>query len=261
MKVGVCVKVTADFDARVKASADGSAFEVTGKKVIGPYDAVAVEAAIQVKEKHAGAPVVTFTVGGGEETSAQLRGGPLAFGADKAVVIADPALAAADSLGIAKALAAAIRREGCDLVLAGRQSIDTDNAQVPAMVAELLGCALVSRVVEFAVEGAGFKATRVVDGGVREVVTGALPAVVTASDELNTPRYPKLQMIMAAKKKPIDTLDLAALGLGAADVAPRCSTTAYAPPAERPKARKLQGDVDTMVKELVRLLREEAKVL
>lgn len=261
MKVGVCVKVTADFDARLKASADGKSFEVTGKRVLGPYDGVAVEAAIQTKEKHAGTQVVSFTVGGGDETLSQLRGGPLAVGADKAVVIADAALASADSLGLAKALTAAIEKEGCDLVLTGRQSIDTDNAQVPAMIAELLGWAQVTRVVELAVEGTSFKATRVMDGGVREVVAGDLPVVLTASDELTTPRYPKLPMILAAKKKPVDTLDLAALGLSAADVAPKASTGGYAPPPERPKARKLQGDVDSMVKELVRLLREEVKVL
>jgi electron transfer flavoprotein beta subunit len=129
------------------------------------------------------------------------------------------------------------------------------------MIAELLGWAQVTRVVEFAVEGTSFKATRVMDGGVREVVAGDLPVVVTASDELTTPRYPKLPMILAAKKKPVDTLDLAGLGLSAADVAPKSTTDGYAPPPERPKARKLQGDVDSMVKELVRLLREEVKVL
>lgn len=260
MKVGLCAKVTADTDARLKASADGSSFEVNGKVVVGPYDAFAVEEAIKTKEKFK-CEVVSFTVGGGDEVVAQLRGTVLALGADKAVVVSDPALAGTDSLGVARALAAAIKKEGCDVVFCGKQAIDDDNVQVPAMVAELLGWAQVSRVVELEIEGNDFKATRSMDGGVREVVAGSLPAVFTAERGLNTPRYPKLPAVIAAKKKPLETPDLAALGLSGGDVAAKAVTSAYGAPPERPKGRKLEGDVDTMVKELVRLLRDEAKVL
>jgi electron transfer flavoprotein beta subunit len=260
VKVGICAKVTADTDARLKASSDGSTFEMSGKVVVGPYDAFAVEEAIKTKEKFS-CPAVSFTVGGGDEVVSQLRGTVLAVGADKAVVIDDPALKGTDSLGIARALAAAIKAEGCDVVFCGKQAIDDDNVQVPAMVAELLGWAQVSRIVELSIDGTSFTATRSMDGGVREVVAGSLPAVFTAERGLNTPRYPKLPNVIAAKKKPLDTPNLAALGLSAADVAPKAVTTAYGSPPERPKGRKLEGDVDTMVKELVRLLRDEAKVL
>jgi electron transfer flavoprotein beta subunit len=185
----------------------------------------------------------------------------IALGAAKAVVVDDPAMKTTDSLGIARALAAAIRREGCELVFTGKQAIDDDNVQVPAMVAELLGWAQVSRVVEFALEGTAFRATRAMDGGVREVVTGSLPAVITCERGLNTPRYAKLPAILASKSKPVENLKLDALGLTAADVAPKVTLSAYGAPPARPKGKMIPGDVDTQVNELVRLLREEAKVL
>ncbi|MEM6931078.1 MAG: electron transfer flavoprotein subunit beta/FixA family protein, partial [Myxococcota bacterium] len=181
--------------------------------------------------------------------------------ADKAVVIEDAALENTDSLGIAKALAKGIEKEELDLVFCGKQAIDDENVQVPAMVAELLGWALVSRVIEFAVEGDTFTATRSMDGGVRQVVTGALPAVITAERGLNTPRYAKLPAIMKAKKKPVDTFDLAALGLSADDVQSNLEVGSFGTPPERPKGRILEGDTDAVVAELVKLLREEAKVI
>lgn len=260
MKVGICAKVTADTDARLKPSADGSSYEVQSKVVVGPYDTFAIEAAIQIKEK-SGADVVSFTVGSGDEVVAQIKASTLAQGAGKAVLIDDPALKSSDSLGIARCLAAAISKEGCELVFCGKQAIDDDNVQVPAMVAELLGWAQVSRVVEFALEGTTFRATRSMDGGVREVVTGALPVVITAERGLNTPRYAKLPAILAAKNKPVEKLALDALGLTADGVAPKVTVSAFGLPPARAKGRMITGDVDTQVRELVRLLRDEAKVL
>ncbi|MBX2796668.1 MAG: electron transfer flavoprotein subunit beta/FixA family protein [Myxococcales bacterium] len=260
MKIGICAKVTADTDARLTPSADGDRYEFTGKTVVGPYDVFAVEEAIKTKEAHGG-EVVVFTVGKSSDVLSQLRGSVLALGADRAVIIEDSALDGADSLGIARALAKAIEKEECDLVFCGKQAIDDDNVQVPAMVAECLGWAQVSRVTEFGVEGTAFTATRAMDGGVRQVVSGSCPVVITAERGLNTPRYAKLPAIMKAKKKPSDTHDLAALGLSADDVAPTVQVSAYGAPPERPKGRILEGDTDTVVAELVRVLREEAKVL
>jgi electron transfer flavoprotein beta subunit len=260
VKVGICAKITADTDARLKPSADGSTYEVQSKVVVGPYDTFAIEAAIQIKEK-SGAEVVSFTVGAGDEVVAQIKATTLAQGAAKAVLIDDPALKNTDSLGIARSLAAAIRKEGCDLVFCGKQAIDDDNVQVPAMIAEVLGWAQVSRVVEFALEGTTFRATRSMDGGVREVVTGQLPVVVTTDRGLNTPRYAKLPAILAAKNKPVEKLGLDALGLSAEAVAPKVVLSAFGAPPAREKGRMIAGDVDTQVRELVRLLRDEAKVL
>ncbi len=260
MKIGICAKVTADTDARLSPSADGSSFEFSGKSVVGPYDMFAVEEAVQTKEKHGGDTVV-FTVGAESDVLSQLRGSVLALGVDKAVIIEDAALADADSLGIARALAKAIEAEGVDLLFCGKQAIDDDNVQVPAMIAGILGWAQVSRVTEFAVEGTSFTATRSMDGGVQQVVSGNLPVLITAERGLNTPRYAKLPAIMKAKKKPTEKRDLAALGLSGDDVASKVTVSAYATPPERPSGRILEGDTDAVVAELVRVLREEAKVL
>lgn len=260
MKIGICAKVTPDTDVRIKILGDGSGIDPAGIKwVISPYDMYAVEEAIQTKEKHGG-EVVSFTVGP-ESTATQLRGSCLALGADRAVIITDGALDGACPLGVAKALAAAARRDEVELLFCGKVAIDDDNVQVPAMVAELLGWAQVSRVVEFSLDGTTFTATRSLDGGVREVVTGSLPVVISADRGLNTPRYAKLPAIMKAKRKPIDKLDLAALDLSADAVAAKVSVTNHGLPPARPQGRMLEGDVPTVVAELVRLLREEAKVI
>jgi electron transfer flavoprotein beta subunit len=257
MKVAVCVKSTPDTDTRVKPVGDG--IDPAGIKwIISPYDAFALEQGAATKEKHGG-ECVLFSVGGGD-TAKNLRDG-LAVGADRAVQIDDPAMKSTDSLGVARALAAAIRADGSEIAFCGKQAIDDDNVQVPAMLAELLGWPHVSMVVEFAIDGNTFTAVRSVGGGARERVSGALPVVITAERGLNTPRYAKLPDIMKAKSKKLDVKNLAALGLSAADVAPAVSTTKFGPPPERPKGRMIQGDVPTQVKELVRLLREEAKVL
>lgn len=260
MKIGICAKVTPDTDARIKPAAGGEGIDESGHKmVVSPYDSFAIEEAIVTKEAHGG-EVVSFTVGP-ESTVTQLRGSCLALGADRAVIIHDEAAIASDALGKAKALAAAIKKDDCSLVFCGKVAIDDDNVQVPAMVAECLGWALVSRVTDFALDGDTFTATRAMDGGVKHVVTGTLPAVITAERGLNTPRYAKLPAIMKAKRKPIDKLDLAALGLTADDMAPACTFTNFSAPPARPSGRILEGDVPDVVKELVSLLRNEAKVI
>jgi len=258
VKIGICAKITPDTDTQVKIQGDG--IDSNGVKyVISPYDAFAIEEAIRTKEAHGG-EVVSFTVGDASVLN-QLRKGCLALGADRAVIVSDGAALATDSLGIARVLAGAIKRDETDLVFCGKQAIDDDNVQVPAMVAEILDWALVSRVVEFSVDGDSFTATRSMDGGVQEVVTGKLPAVITTDRGLNTPRYAKLPAIMKAKKKPVNNLELGDVGLSADDIAPAVRTVSWGEPPPRPQGRLIEGDVDTAVAELVRLLREEAKVI
>lgn len=260
MKIGVCMKVTPDTDTRIKIAGDGNGIDPAGIKwIVSPYDMFAVEEAIVTKEKHGG-EVVLFSVGD-DEAITQLRGSGLALGAEKAVVVKDPAAAKTDSLGVARILAAAIKKEGVGLVFCGKQAIDDDNVQVPAMVAELLGWAQVSMVNQFSTDGTKFTATRAAGAGVQEVVEGNLPVVITAERGLNTPRYAKLPAIMAAKKKPVESPSLGDLGLSAEAVAPSVTTTAFGLPPARAKGRILSGDVDAQVKELVQLLRNEAKVL
>ena len=259
MNIGVCIKSTPDTDTRVKIVGGGEGIDPTGIKwIISPYDVFGLEEGVQAKEKHGG-EVVLFTVGG-DGAQKNLRDG-LALGADRAIHINDAAMASTDSLGVAKALAAAIAEDGTELIFCGKQAVDDDNVQVPAMLAELLGWPQVSFVTAFETDGTAFTATRNVGGGIEEVVKGALPVVITADRGLNTPRYAKLPAIMKAKRKKIDVKDIASLGLSADDVAPAVHISQFALPPARPSGRIIEGDAATAAKELVRLLRDEAKVI
>jgi electron transfer flavoprotein beta subunit len=260
VKVGVCVKVVPDTDTRIKIAGSGAGIDESGVKwIVSPYDAFAVEEGVATKEAHGG-ECVLYSVGP-QDWGTQIRASGLAVGADRGILVDDPGLQGADGLAVARALAAAVAADGIEVLFTGKQAIDDDNVQVPAMVAEFLGWPHVSFVSSFKIEGTSFTATRNVGGGVQEVVSGLLPVVITADRGLNNPRYAKLPDIMKAKKKPVDTKTLADLGLTSADVAPGSTITGWSLPPERSKGRKLSGDVDTMVAELVRLLREEAKVL
>jgi electron transfer flavoprotein beta subunit len=260
VKVGVCIKSTPDTDTRVKIAGGGEGIDPAGIKwIISPYDSFALEQGAQTKEK-LGGECVLFTVGSGGDVNKNLRDG-LSVGADRAVQIDDPALKGTDSLGVARALAAAIKAEGIEIVFCGKQAIDDDNVQVPAMLAELLDWPQVSMANEFAIDGDTWTAVRAVGGGAREKISGKLPVVVTAERGLNAPRYAKLPDIMKGKTKKLDVKKLADLGLSAADVAPAVAVSAFTLPAGRTKGKMIAGDAATQVKELVRLLREEAKVL
>jgi electron transfer flavoprotein beta subunit len=259
VKIGICVKFTPDTDSRVKA-ADGNLDLSEAKWVVSAYDVLAVEEAVATRERLKGGEVISLSVGA-DSNLAALRQGVLAVGADRAVLVSDPAALATDALGVAKVLAAAARQEGLQVLFCGKVANDSGNSQVPAMVAELLGWPQVNRVVKFETDGSTFRATRSVDGGVNEVVEGALPVVLTTEPGLNKPRSAKLPDIMKANKKSPAKPSLADLGLTAADLDPKVRHFAWSPPPARPKGRLLTGDVDAQVSELVRLLRDEAKVL
>lgn len=253
MKIGVCAKVALDAGARIKITASG--VDATGEKlVISDYDEMAVEEAIRTKESQGG-EVISFTVGTASDEKV-LRAGCLALGVDRAVLVTEPA---PDALAVSRLLAAAIKKEGCEIVFTGKATTDDGSSQVGPMVAELLGWAQVSQVTELAVEGDAFRATRNMDAGVRQVVTGSLPVVVTCEDGLNTPRYAKLPDIMKAKRKPLDQVDGA--GLGVTGLETNLTYDNYGAPPARPAGRVIEGDAVTAARELVRLLRDEAKVL
>ena len=257
MKIGVCIKSTPDTDTRIKIK--DNAVDPTGIKwIISPYDAFALEKAVQLKKK-LGGEVVLFTVGD-DSVQKNIRDG-LAVGGDRAVHVNDEALANTDSMGIAKALAAAVKEEGIELLFCGKKAVDGDNQQVPAMLAEYLSWLQVTQITEFDAEEGAFTATRAVGGGVEQVVKGALPAVVSAEVGLATPRYAKLPDIMKAKRKKILKKSLADLGLSADDVAAKAVTTSYTLPPARSAGRILSGDRAAVVKELVNLLHNEAKVI
>jgi electron transfer flavoprotein beta subunit len=269
MKVGVCIKRVPGSDSRIQIgdAASGPVLNDVSWEV-NPYDSFAIEAALQLQEAGIASDVVVFTVCGAEGDAkirdALAMGKKGKSGASKAVRLDDPAFAGSDALGIARILAAAMKKEGIDVVLAGKQAIDGDSSQVPAMMAEVLGWPSVCEVTDLEVAPGSVKAWRQAGGGKREVVELPTPCVITVDKGLNTPRYPTLPGIMMAKRKPIEVLDSAAIGLDAGTVgqsASKVSLSDWSPPPARPAGRILEGEVPEVVAELITLLRDEAKVL
>ncbi len=261
MKIGVCLKQVAATDTRIKINADATGIVTDEVKwEINPYDEFALEAALQLKDAKVAKEVVIFTVGA-KDCEQRIRDG-LARGADRAVRLDDPALAGTDSLGIGRALAAALQAEGVDLVLCGKQGVDGDNSQVPGIIAELMGAGQISVVEKLEASAEGVLAHRAMGGGTTHVVSAGYPVVVTADKGLNTPRFASLKGIMMAKRKKIAVKSAGDLGLDAAALAPVVVEGSYSLPPERPAGRIIEGDsVAAKVSELVRLLREEAKVI
>jgi electron transfer flavoprotein beta subunit len=260
MKIVVCVKQVPDTETRVKIAPSGDAISEAdvANWILSPYDEFAVEEALRIKEAKGG-EVVLVTVGP-DRAQAALRTG-LAMGADSAVHVKDGALETSDTLGTARALAAAIRTLApFDLVLCGQQGVGGDHSQVPGMVAELLDLPQVTVAVKIEIGDGAATVEREIEGG-RETWTTSLPAVVSAQKGLNEPRYASLKGIMAAKKKTLQATDLAGLGLDAATVAPKVRVSAMELPPARPAVRMIEGDPATQAKELIRLLHEEAKVI
>jgi electron transfer flavoprotein beta subunit len=246
----VCVKQVPDTETRVKLAADGRNLDPAGVTwVLNPYDEYAVEQALRVREQQGGGEVVAISVGGaGVPTT--LRN-VLALGADRAIHLKSE-LPAPDPLAVARALAAEIRGLGPSLVWFGKQAVDDDQAQVGPIVAELLDLPCVTVAATFALEGEKATVEREIEGG-REVVELALPAVITADKGLNEPRYASLKGIMAAKKKPIEEKP-AELG------EPNLEVVALELPPAR-AAGRIVGQGAEAVVELVRVLREDAKVI
>ena len=259
MKIVVCVKQVPDTEARIKIAPDGKGVaegELTW--VISPYDEFAIEEALKIKEAKGAGDVVLVSVGP-DRTQSALRNG-LAMGADSAIHLKDPLFDQLDAHGTAWALAAAIKPLGPDLIFTGQQGVGTDNAQVPGLLAEILDLPQVTMAVK--VELGEGKATvkREIEGAAETWET-TLPAVISAQKGLNEPRYASLKGIMAAKKKPIQVMDAAAAGLKADDLKPKTRVVSMEMPAARSAVKMIEGDADTQVKELLRLLHDEAKVL
>ncbi len=259
MKILVAVKQVPDTATQVKIGADPRAIDTAGITwIVSPYDEFAVEEALRIKEKRGQAEVVAVSLG--PERAKEALRSCLAMGCDRAIHVNDPALAEADTLATARALAAVAKQEAPQLVLCGRQAIDDDMGAVPAQLADLLGWPCASWIMEetIDVDGKSIRVARQVEGGL-EVFDLPLPAVLTAQKGLNEPRYPTLKGIMGAKKKEIK--DLKAADLGVAAEPPQLSVVALEALPPRPPGRIIQGDVPTAVKELVRALREEAKAI
>lgn len=263
MKIGVCLKQVPATDTRIKIKDPESGVDTAGVKwEINPYDEYALEEALRLKDAKKASQVILFTIGN-KGSEQKIREG-LARGADAAVRIDDPALTGSDSLGVARALAAALKAEGVDLVFAGKQAVDDDRSQVPAMIAELLDWPQILDMAKLEIEGSTLKAWCNAGSGSRDVIAASLPAVLTADKELNEPRYASLRGIMKAKRKKIAVKKLADLGLTADQVgsgAAQVVENNWSLPPQRGEVHMVDGNGVDAARELVRLLREDAKVI
>jgi len=249
VNISVCIKRTPDTETRVTIAGDGVSVDPAGVKyIVSPYDEMAVEAALRTKEA-AGDGQVTVVSLGSEDSVETLRSG-LAMGADAALLLQGDVTM--DGLATAKALTAELETRDDALVLFGVKAADDDQQQVGPMVATLLGRPCVTAVASFEVHDGQVTCHREVEGGT-EVVEVALPAVVTVTKGEFEPRYASLKGIMAAKRKPLEKKD-------AAPSESRLSVDALQLPPARPEGRVV-GEGPEAVEELVRLLREEAKVI
>lgn len=258
MNIVVLIKRVPDTETRIqikngKVVTDGIAW------IISPYDEYAVEEALRLIEKHTGK--VTLLLLGPEEAKETIRKG-LALGADDAVHLNDPAFLTGDPTTTARVLSAALKSMPYDLILAGKQAVDEDNAQVALRVAELLDLPHVNSVIKLDLsdDKKSARCLREVDGD-RDIAETSLPALITAQQGLNEPRYPSLKGIMGAKKKPITDWKAADLGIDPASLDAKLETVKLEPPPARPPGKIIPGDAATATKELVRLLHEEAKVI
>jgi electron transfer flavoprotein beta subunit len=254
----VCISHVPDTESRIKI-ADGRKVDEAGLKfIVSPYDEYALEEAIRLKEAKGGdVTVVTF----GPERAQQCLREALARGATKAIHIKGES-GDADALGIAKALAAAIKSIPHDLVFLGKQGVGTDNGLVGPMVAELLGYPQVNVVTHLEVGEGKITAHREIEGA-EEVLEAPMPAIVTAQKGLNEPRYASLKGIMAAKKVAIDTKSVTDLGLDDNDIfRQRVVVTSLELPAEKSGGRKIDGaDAAAAASAILKYIREEAKAL
>lgn len=265
MKLVALIKNVPDTEAKIQINADGSNIETQGVKfVMNPYDEYAVEQALLIKENLKDDSTVTVISLGPDRVVESLRTA-LAMGADEAIHIDDPAFEGGDSQANARVLAEVLKTMSPDLVFCGRQGIDYDAAQTPAAVAEYLGIPQALIAVEFSLSDDKTTATitRRVEGG-DEIVELTLPALVSCEKGLNEPRYASLPGIMKAKKKEIKKVALADVGLDANQVGTEGAQSRivkFQPLPERPPVKMVAGEPGDQAKELVRLLREEAKVV
>ncbi|MFO1318803.1 MAG: electron transfer flavoprotein subunit beta/FixA family protein [Burkholderiales bacterium] len=249
MKILVPVKRVVDYNVKVRVKSDGTGVETANVKMsMNPFDEIAVEEAVRLKEAGVATEIVAVSVGVAQ-CQETLRTA-LAIGADRAILV--ETAVETQPLAVAKVLKGLVDKEQPKLVILGKQAIDDDSNQTGQMLAALLGWSQATFASKVKVEGDGAQVTREIDGGL-ETLSIKLPAVITTDLRLNEPRYVTLPNIMKAKKKPLDTVTPESLGV---DVSPRLKTLKVVEPAKRGAGRQVGS-----VQELVEKLRNEAKVI
>ncbi len=249
MKVLVAVKRVIDYNVKVRVKADGTGVETANVKMsMNPFDEIAVEEAIRLREAGTATEVIAVSIG--IQKAQETIRTALAMGADRGILVQTDA--EVEPLGVAKILKAVVEREAPGLVITGKQAIDGDHSQTGQMLSALLGWPQGTYAFRIALEGEALELTREIDGGL-ETVSLKLPAVVTTDLRLNEPRFASLPNIMKAKKKPIDVLTPEELNV---DVTPRVETLKVSEPPKRDAGVKVES-----VAELVEKLKNEAKVI
>jgi electron transfer flavoprotein beta subunit len=249
MKLLVPVKRVVDYNVKVRVKADGTGVETANVKMsMNPFDEIGVEEAVRLKEKGAASEIIAVSAGPAA-CQEQIRTA-LAMGADRGILIEHDGVL--EPLAVAKLLQAIVAKESPDLIILGKQAIDDDMNATGQMLAALLGWAQGTYASKVEPADGGLKVTREIDGGL-ETVQLKLPAIITTDLRLNEPRYASLPNIMKARKKPIETVKPADLGV---DVTPRLTVLKVEEPAKRQAGKKVGS-----VEELVEKLRNEAKVI
>ncbi|HEX2044503.1 MAG TPA: electron transfer flavoprotein subunit beta/FixA family protein [Gaiellaceae bacterium] len=257
MKIAVCVKETPEATARARIDPGTKRLDRTGAATLNPFDAHALEEGLRLKEKTGDGEVVALLMGPPKAADSVRKA--LAIGADRAVHVADDALAGSDLVATARVLAKALEREEAELVLLGQQGSDSDGAVLWSAVAELLRLPVVSQAASVELADGKVKVSRQTEYGY-DVIEAPLPCVVAVSDAINEPRYPSLKGIMGAKKKPQETLGVADLGLSPEEVGEAGSGTevyALADPPSRGESRRIEDDGGSAAGEIVEYLAEK----
>lgn len=249
MKILVAIKRVVDANVKVRVKGDGTGVDLTNAKMaINPFCEIAIEEAIRIKESGAADEVIAVSVGP-KVSQEQIRTA-LALGADRGILVETDQQV--EPLAVAKILKTLVEKEGIDLVILGKQSIDTDNNQVGQMLAALCDYPQGTFACKAEFKDGKVEVTREIDGGEQTVLL-SLPTIITTDLRLNEPRYASLPNIMKAKKKPIDETSPANLGV---DISSKLQTLSVAAPAERSA-----GVIVESVEELVNKLKTEAKVI
>jgi electron transfer flavoprotein beta subunit len=261
MNVIVFIKQVPDTASRIKIAADAKGIdEADITWIISPYDEFAIEEALKIKESKGGK--VTVVTMGPERATAALRTA-LAMGADDAIHLLDEAFEGSDPFATAKALAAVVKKRPFDILFFGKMGVGMDQGQVPSMVAELLDLPQATQIAKLEIGEGSITAHREIEGAT-ETVECRMPVVLAAEKGLNEPRYPSLKGIMASKKKPIETVNLASAGLTAAETGQQGSgiqVDRLSLPPERQAGKILEGEPQEVVPQLVDLLHNQAKII
>jgi electron transfer flavoprotein beta subunit len=256
MRIYVCVKHVPDTAAKITVVGDAG-FAETCKFIVNPYDEYSLEEAVQIKQRDGQGEVVVVTVG--KESAVTTMRSALALGADRGILVKTDAQFL-DSALTSRALIKAIEQDGVpDLIFCGKQSIDSEGMQTLFRLANAFDMPAVNDVVDLSLHDGVARVEREIGGGSREVLEMPLPCVIGATRGLNEPHYPKLPDIMKAKKKEVKHIDIAELDLDL--TAPQTEIVHLEAVAERGQARMMEGSTREMVEQLVRILKEEEKVL